>query len=57
MKLFLRIFAVSIVIGGAAAASVHPSSSRFQASHQAAPSFLPTPQCGPHMPTCPPEGK
>lgn len=57
MKLFLRIFAVSIVIGGAAAASVHPSSARFQASHQAAPSFLPTPECGPHVPTCPPNGK
>jgi hypothetical protein len=57
MKLAIRIFAFTVVIAGAAAASVSSSTTHAVASHQSATSALPVPQCGPHVPTCPPDGK
>lgn len=52
MKLAVRIFALSVVIAGAAAASF--SSSTIHArSHQSATDTLPVPTCGPNIPTCP----
>jgi hypothetical protein len=53
MKLAIRIFAMSVVFAGAAAASVSSSSTRALPSHQSATARLPTPECGPHIPTCP----
>ncbi|HEY1986957.1 MAG TPA: hypothetical protein VGG85_16190 [Terracidiphilus sp.] len=52
MKLAVRIFALTVVIAGAAAASVSSSSVRSISSHQSATETLPTPTCGPHI--CPP---
>jgi hypothetical protein len=59
MKLAVRIFALSVVVAGAAAASVS-SPSRSVVNHQSASSLLPIPGCGPHIPTCtppPPDGQ
>jgi len=56
MKLAVRIFALSIVIAGAAAASVSSSSTPKIGSHQSATETLPVPTCGPHMPGCPTTG-
>jgi hypothetical protein len=53
MKLAVRIFALSLVAAGAAAASFSPSASRAVVSHQAAAAGLPIPACGPGVPTCP----
>ena len=53
MKLAIRIFALSVVVAGAAAAATHSSSTHVLASHQSATSAFPVPQCGPGMPTCP----
>jgi hypothetical protein len=53
MKLALRIFALSVVFAGAAAAAVSSSTTHVLASHQSATSAFPTPGCGPGMPTCP----
>jgi len=53
MKLAVRIFALSVVIAGAAAASVSSSNTRMVRSHQAATETLPVPACGPYVPTCP----
>jgi len=53
MKLAIRIFAMSVVFAGAAAASISSNSARSLPSHQSATSALPTPACGPHVPTCP----
>jgi hypothetical protein len=52
MKLVVRIFALSLVIAGAAAASVSSTSSHPFRSHQSATETLPLPTCGPHMPGC-----
>ena len=52
MKLAVRIFALSVVIAGAAAASVSSSSTHAFRSHQSASETLPMPTCGPHMPGC-----
>jgi hypothetical protein len=56
MKLAIRIFALSIVFAGVAAASVSSSSNHVIASHQSATSELPVPGCGPGIPGCPPDG-
>lgn len=53
MKLVVRIFALSVVIAGAAAASLSSSSSRNFVSHQATTAAMPGPACGPNIPTCP----
>jgi hypothetical protein len=52
MKLAVRIFALSVVIAGAAAASLSSSTTHVR-SHQSATETLPIPACGPHVPTCP----
>ena len=52
MKLAVRIFALSIVFAGAAAASVS-STPKFVPSHQSATAQMPVPICGPGMPGCP----
>ena len=54
MKLVVRIFALSVVIAGAAAASVSSSPMHVVRSHQSATETLPIPTCGPGMPTCAP---
>jgi hypothetical protein len=53
MKLAVRIFALSIVFAGVAAASVSSSSSRAIPSHQAAIAGNPVPLCAPGLPGCP----
>jgi hypothetical protein len=55
MKLVVRIFALSVVIAGAAAASVSSSTTHAIRSHQAVSATLPIPQCGPYI--CPPPGQ
>jgi hypothetical protein len=54
MKLVVRIFALSLVIAGAAAASVSSSTTNPVRSHQSATETMPVPACGPYVPTCPP---
>jgi hypothetical protein len=54
MKLAIRIFALSVVVAGAAAASVSSSTPRVLPSHQSGTSEMPVPLCGPGMPGCPP---
>ena len=54
MKLAVRIFALSVVIAGAAAASVSSSTTSAVVSHQAVTKAMPIPACGPYVPTCPP---
>jgi hypothetical protein len=57
MKLAIRIFALSIVVAGAAAATVSSSTPRPISSHQSATARLPIPGCGPHIcPPPPPDG-
>jgi len=53
MKFTVRFFALSLILAGAAAASVSSNTTQIFASRQAATSALPTPMCGPHVPTCP----
>jgi hypothetical protein len=53
MKLAIRLFALSVVVAGAAAASVSSSSTRLMASSQVVSAKLPVPACGPGVPTCP----
>jgi hypothetical protein len=55
MKLAIRIFALSIVFAGAAAASVVPKTTPALPSHQSATSAMPIPACGPYI--CPPNTK
>jgi len=60
MKLALRIFALSVVLAGAAAASISSPSSHAAPSHQAVFASMPGPVCGPNIPTCqpvPPSGR
>lgn len=52
MKLAIRIFALSVVLAGAAAA-VSSSSSHMTPSRQAVPAGMPGPVCTPSIPTCP----
>jgi len=54
MKLAIRIFALSVVVAGAAAASVSSATTHAVPSRQAASASLPVPMCGPNLPTCPP---
>jgi len=53
MKLVVRIFALSVVVAGAAAASLSSSSTHAMASSQVVSAKLPAPACGPGVPTCP----
>jgi hypothetical protein len=53
MKLAIRILALTVVVAGAAAATVSPKSAPALPSHQSATMSNPTPGCGPHV--CPPE--
>jgi len=57
MTLAIRIFALFVVVAGGAAA-VSPKAGSVVPSGQAMSASIPTPSCGPHMPTCPatPEG-
>jgi hypothetical protein len=56
MKLAIRVFALSLVFAGVAAASVSSSTTNHVlASRQAVSTDLPVPMCGPGIPTCPPE--
>jgi len=58
MKLAVRIFALSVVFAGVAAASVSTSTTRPVASHLSATASLPVPGCGPHIcPPNPPDGQ
>lgn len=52
MKLVIRIFALTVVIAGAAAAANTPKTAPVLASHQSATASLPVPTCDPYM--CPP---
>jgi hypothetical protein len=52
MKTAIRIFAFSVVLAGAAAASITPSHARLLASHQAANAAMPIPAC--NVMSCPP---
>lgn len=49
MKLIVRVLALSVVVAGAAAASVSSSPKHTFASHQSATGGLPVPVCGPGM--------
>ncbi len=53
MKTALRIFALTVVLAGAAAASVTPSKAHNFVSHQAATASNPIPVCAPGLPGCP----
>jgi hypothetical protein len=53
MKLAIRIFALSVVFAGAAAATQSSAATKVLASHQSATSAFPIPQCGPGIPGCP----
>ena len=54
MKLAIRIFALSVVVAGAAAAAVTPKTAPIIPSHQSATASMPIPGCGPYI--CPPQG-
>ena len=49
MKLALRVLLLSVVVAGAAAASVSSSPRHMLSSHQSATAGLPVPTCGPGM--------
>ena len=51
MKLAIRIFTLSVVVAGVAAAAVTPKTAPAIASHQSASASMPTPGCGPYI--CP----
>jgi len=53
MKLALRIFVLTIVAAGVAAAATTPRTAPPIASHQSATASMPGPGCGPYM--CPPD--
>jgi len=55
MKTAIRLFALTVVLAGAAAASFFPSHARAFASHQAATASNPIPTCAPGIPGCPKE--
>jgi hypothetical protein len=50
MKLVVRIFALSVVVAGAAAATTSKTTHVMLPSHQSATASVPGPVCGPH--TC-----
>ena len=49
MKLAIRIFVLSIVVAGGAAAAITPKTAPALPSHQSASTSVPAPACGPHM--------
>jgi hypothetical protein len=51
MKLVIRIFVLSVVVAGAAAAAVTPKTTPVVPSHQSATASFPMPACGPYI--CP----
>jgi len=51
MKHVIRIFALSVVVAGAAAAAVTPKNAPAVTNHQSATASVPTPACGGRM--CP----
>lgn len=51
MKLAIRIFTLSVVVAGVAAAAVTPKTAPAVPSHQSASASFPAPGCGPYM--CP----
>lgn len=51
MRLAMRIFALSVVFAGAAAATIPSSTAHALPSHQSATARLPFPGCGPYI--CP----
>jgi hypothetical protein len=53
MKLAIRITALTVVLAGAAAASVSSSTSHVTPSRQAVSAAMPAPVCTPGIPTCP----
>ncbi|MGD0682905.1 MAG: hypothetical protein ABR990_12755 [Terracidiphilus sp.] len=58
MKLAIRIFALTIIIAGAAAAATTPKTAQPIQSHQSATATLPTPGCDPYLcPPPPPDGQ
>jgi hypothetical protein len=56
MKLAIRIFALSVVVAGGAAAAISPRTANAVSNHLSATASLPIPTCGPHVPTCPKPG-
>jgi hypothetical protein len=52
MKLAIRIFALSVVVAGAAAAATTPKSAPVVPSHQSATASNPVPGCLPGVPWC-----
>ena len=53
MKTAIRFFALTVVLAGAAAASVAPSHAKFAGSHQSATAGNPIPICYPGAAGCP----
>ena len=53
MKLAIRIFALSVVVAGAAAATLSSSTTHAIPSQQSATAKLPVPLCAPGLPGCP----
>ena len=53
MKLAIRVVALTVVLAGAAAASVSSFSSHATPSRQAVSAAMPAPVCVPGFPTCP----
>ena len=53
MKIAIRIAALTVVLAGAAAASVSSSTSHLTPSHLAVSAAMPAPVCTPGIPTCP----
>jgi hypothetical protein len=53
MKTAIRIFALTAVVAGAAAAAITPSAAKPVVSHQSATAKMPIPLCAPGLPGCP----
>jgi hypothetical protein len=53
MKLAIRIFGLSVVLAGLAAAYGSSATTRVFASHQSATASEPVPLCAPGLPGCP----
>ena len=53
MKLVVRIFALSVVVAGVAAAAITPKNAPSLPSHQSPSATFPIPMCGPGIPGCP----
>jgi hypothetical protein len=53
MKLAIRIFALTVIAAGAAAAATTPKTAPPITSHQSATASLPVPTCNPYL--CPPD--